>query len=80
MTYDIGPTDGNLDALRRREEAEEAYEARKKTCPNCDGLGEIAVPLGFHTGNPDTDDWDLVDCEDCDGTGWVEDWDAEEEQ
>ena len=76
----IGPTDGNLDALHRREEEREAYEARKKTCPNCDGLGEVEVPLGFHTGNPDTDDWDVVDCDDCDGTGQVEDWDAEDEE
>ena len=76
----IGPTDGNLDALRRREEEREAYEARKKTCPNCDGLGEVEVPLGFHTGNPDTDDWDVVDCDDCNGTGQVEDWDAEDEE
>jgi hypothetical protein len=80
MTYDIGPTDGNLDALRRREEAEEAYAARKKTCPNCEGLGEIEVGYGFQTGDPTVDDWVLVDCEDCDGTGQVEDWDAEEEE
>jgi DnaJ-class molecular chaperone len=72
----IGPTDGNLDALRRREEEREAYEARFIDCPECEGTGEIEVPLGFHTGNPDTDDWDVADCEECGGTGEIE---AEEE-
>ena len=48
-----------------------------KECPNCEGLGEIEVPLGFHTGNPETDDWETVPCEDCEGTGEVE---AEDEE
>lgn len=70
----IGPTDGNLYALRQREAEREAYDARFIDCPECEGSGIIAIPLGFHTGNPETDDWDEEDCPECGGTGEVEDW------
>lgn len=72
MASDIGPTDGNLHALREREAEQEEYEARFVTCPECDGAGEIAVPLGFHTGNPETDDWDDETCPLCKGTGQID--------
>ena len=42
------------------------------TCPCCAGTGEIEVPLGPHTGDPETDDWDWLPCEDCNGTGEIE--------
>lgn len=42
------------------------------TCPVCNGSGEIEVPLGFHTGDPEMDDWDWLPCEDCNGTGEIE--------
>lgn len=77
MTYDIGPTDGNLDALRRREAEAEEYEARFIDCPKCNGTGEIVVPIGLHTGDPEMDDWDVADCDECDGTGQIE---TEEEE
>jgi DnaJ-class molecular chaperone len=73
----IGLTDGNLYALRQREAEREAYEARFIDCPECEGTGEIEVPLGFHTGNPETDDWDVETCDCCNGTGEIE---AEEEE
>ena len=73
----IGPTDGNLYALRQREAEREAYEARFIDCPECNGTGEIEVPIGFHTGNPETDDWDVETCDCCGGTGEIE---AEEEE
>ena len=73
----IGPTDGNLYALRQREAEREAYEARFIDCPECEGTGEIEVPIGFHTGNPETDDWDVETCDCCGGTGEIE---AEEEE
>jgi DnaJ-class molecular chaperone len=73
----IGPTDGNLDALRRREEEREAYEARFVDCPECNGTGEIEVPIGWHTLDPETDDWDWVTCDECGGSGRVE---SEEEE
>lgn len=55
----------------------EAYEARFVGCPQCEGTGEVEVPLGFHTGNPETDDWDWVACDECGGSGQVE---SEEEE
>jgi DnaJ-class molecular chaperone len=78
MTY-IGPTDGNLHALRKREQEIEDYDARWIDCPDCGGAGRIFVPLGFHTGDPETDDWDEDECETCRGTGQIErdDWEDE---
>jgi DnaJ-class molecular chaperone len=45
-------------------------------CPDCNGTGVVDVPLGFHTGNPETDDWDEDECVTCGGTGEIEaeDW------
>jgi hypothetical protein len=50
---------------------------RTTDCPECNGTGEIEVPLGFCTGNPETDDWDIEDCPKCDGTGEVGNYDDE---
>ena len=71
MTY-IGPTDGNLYALRQREQEIEEYEARWVDCDDCGGSGATLIALGFHTGDPRTDDWDEEACETCHGTGKVE--------
>jgi DnaJ-class molecular chaperone len=68
----IGPTDGNLYALRQREAEQEAYDARMIDCPACGGTGGTVVPLGYHSGDPETDDWDEITCEECGGTGEIE--------
>jgi len=66
-------TDGNLDALNRRLEEIEEYEARTITCPECDGDGVCAyeeavvdyVNGGYLKEVIDT-------CERCDGAGEIE--------
>ena len=50
-----------------------------KTCPNCNGTGEIYVEIGTHVGDPEVDDWDEETCPDCDGTGEIEDWEDEDD-
>ena len=50
-----------------------------KTCPNCNGTGEIYVEIGTHVGDPEVDDWDEEPCPDCDGTGEIEDWEDEDD-
>jgi hypothetical protein len=46
-------------------------------CPDCNGQGVVAVPIGFCSGDPRVDDWDEDECVTCGGTGKIEaeDWD-----
>lgn len=67
----IGPTDGNLYALRQREAEREAWEDRFIDCPECGGTGEIEEVI-FGNGNPETTDYDWFTCDRCGGTGEVE--------
>lgn len=78
MTY-IGPTDGNLDALRRREEEHEAWLARFQDCPECNSTGEVYVQLDGRDGDPNAN-YDEQTCDHCGGSGEVErdDWEEEE--
>jgi DnaJ-class molecular chaperone len=45
-------------------------------CPDCNGQGVVAVPIGFCSGDPRVDDWDEDECVTCGGTGKIEaeDW------
>ncbi len=68
----IGPTDGNLHALRQREAERDAAMPRFEDCYECNGTGKVMVPLGMHTGDSRLDDWDEAECPECGGTGEIE--------
>ena len=49
-----------------------------KTCPNCNGSGELLILVdGADYGDPDGI-YDEEDCPDCNGTGEVEDWEEDD--
>lgn len=71
MTH-IGPTDGNLYALRQREAEQEAWDARFIDCPDCNGTGELEIMThGRGYGDPDGI-YETGCCDRCDGTGEIE--------
>lgn len=45
-------------------------------CEICSGKGEIIDPSALNDG---TEDFDRVECEECEGTGWIEHKITEEE-
>ena len=76
----IGPTDGNLHALREREAEREAHDARMIDCPECNGTGEVSVEISGRDWSDPEGIFGEEDCRNCGGTGEVEadDWGDEE--
>lgn len=76
----IGPTDGNLYALRQREAEQEEYDRAHmmQDCPDCNGTGEVEVLVtGADYGDPFAI-YDLDPCPLCNGTGEIPTYDEEE--
>lgn len=65
--------DGNLDALNRHLQAQEEYDARFITCPQCDGEGSCSYdePVADYTHGGYIKE--VIDtCHLCDGEGEIE--------
>lgn len=76
-------TDGNTDALRRREEEQEAAQPRWIPCPECDGEGVAPFEEPRpdpHNGGELVEVW--LECENCHGQGEIEAdfWDYMDEE